>query len=153
MKTILSYFFFTLLFIGTFFSSFAQLITSEPAMPLATDNIIITFDASEGNQGLQGFTGDVYAHTGVITDQSSSDTDWKYVIADWGVNVNKAKMSRVSTDLYQLEISPDIKSYYGVPDGEEILKMALQSWRPTAAGAAASGRRPICTNDFRHDHA
>lgn len=136
MKTILSYFFFTLLFIGTFFSSSAQLITSEPAMPLATDNIIITFDASEGNQGLQGFTGDVYAHTGVITDQSSSDTDWKYVIADWGVNVDKAKMSRVSTDLYQLEIGPDIKTYYGVPDGEEILKMAFVFRSATEVGGS-----------------
>ncbi len=34
-------------------------------------------------------------------------------------------MTRVSANLYSLEISPSIREYYGVPKGEEITHMAF----------------------------
>jgi len=68
----------------TTLTSWGQLVTSEPAFPTVEDNIIITFNAQEGSGGLAGYTGDVYAHTGVITENSNSSSDWKYVKTDWG---------------------------------------------------------------------
>lgn len=103
----------------------AQVITSNPAFPTAGDAVTITFNAALGDAGLKGFTGDVYAHTGVITDKSSSSSDWKYVKADWTRNIPACKMTRTGTDLYTLTIVPSIQSYYGVPSGEEIKKLAF----------------------------
>lgn len=102
-----------------------QLISSDPALPTADDFVTITFDASLGSGGLAGYQGDVYAHTGVITDESSSPSDWKYVIAGWGVNVPECKMTRIGFDLYELEITPTVREYYGVPANEQILQMAF----------------------------
>lgn len=103
----------------------AQVVTTQPAIPVEGSEIVVTFDAIQGTGGLEDYTGDVYAHTGVITSESTGDSDWKYVVADWGVNVEKAKMTRVADNIYELAISPDIRSYYEVPEGEEILKMAF----------------------------
>ena len=103
---------------------FAQ-VTSNPAIPTDTKTITITFDATQGTAGLKDFTGDVYAHTGVITNKSTSSSDWKYVIAPWATNLPKAKLIRVSTNIYTFEISPDIRSFYGVPTGETIKQLAF----------------------------
>lgn len=112
-----------LFFCMTFVS--AQVITVEPVFPTSNDAVVLTFHADQGSGGLAGYTGDVYAHTGVITNNSTSGSDWKYVIAGWGVNVPKAKLTRIATDTYTLSISPDIRSFYGVPAGETIEKMAF----------------------------
>lgn len=103
---------------------FAQ-VTTNPALPNDNKAVTITFDASQGSAGLKDFTGDVYAHTGVITDQSTSSTDWKYVIAPWTTNLPKAKLTRVTANTYTLEIAPDIRSFYGVPSGETIKQLAF----------------------------
>ncbi|MEZ5070091.1 MAG: alpha-amylase family glycosyl hydrolase [Bacteroidales bacterium] len=108
---------------GTFLQ--AQVVTTDPALPRPADAVVLTFDATEGNQGLLNYTGDVYAHTGVLTNQSTSGSDWRYVIADWNTNVPEAKMTRVATNTYTLDIGPDIRSFYGVPAGEEITHLAF----------------------------
>jgi glycosidase len=104
---------------------FSQLIVTDPAFPIENQAVTITYDASLGNGTLAGHTGDIYAHTGVITDQSSSGSDWKYVIAEWSQNMPEALLTSVGTDLYELEITPSIRDFYGVPQGEEILQMAF----------------------------
>ncbi len=96
----------------------------DPAFPSGAQSVTIYFDASKGNQGLIDFSGDVYAHTGVITDQSSGLTDWKYVKTEWGENTAATKLSRISSNLYSFTIS-DIRSYYAVPNNEDILKLAM----------------------------
>ena len=113
-----------LLLLGTI-EIYAQVITAKPALPTASDSVTITFNAAQGNAGLKGFTGDVYAHTGVITNKSASSSDWKYVKANWDVNIPACKMTNVGTNLWQLKIAPSIRAYYGVPAGEKILKMAF----------------------------
>ena len=75
---------------------------------------------------LKGFTGDVYAHTGVITEYSNNDTDWKYVIAGWTTNVQKAKMTPLGNDLYKITIKPNPKIFYGVPSSEKILRTCFR---------------------------
>lgn len=118
----ISFIIFILLFIPTYL--FSQ-VTSNPGLPTDAYAVTITFDASQGSKGLINYTGDVYAHTGVITNLSTSGTDWKYVIAGWTENTTKAKMTRISANRYQLTIGPSIREFYGVPQGETIKKMAF----------------------------
>lgn len=105
----------------------AQVITTDPEFPTADESVTITFDATEGTGGLEDYSGDVYAHTGVITDESTDGSDWKYVIAPWSVNLERAKMERDNSNhnLYTLEIGPSIREFYGVPEDETIEKMAF----------------------------
>ncbi len=103
----------------------AQVVTTDPVVPTDNNPVTIYFDAAQGSQGLMNYTGDIYAHAGVITNLSSSGSDWKYVIAGWTENITKAKMTRVSTNLYSLDISPSIRDFYAVPVSENILQMAF----------------------------
>ncbi|MEI7524867.1 MAG: alpha-amylase family glycosyl hydrolase [Mariniphaga sp.] len=104
--------------------TFAQ-VTTNPTLPIENLPVSITFDATLGDAGLKDYTGDVYTHTGVITDKSSSSTDWKYVIGTWGDNTKQPKLTRITNNTYSLQISPDIRSFYGVPAGEIIKQMAF----------------------------
>jgi len=98
-------------------------VTTSPALPADNKALIITFDASQGTAGLKDFTGDVYTHTGVITDKSTSASDWKYVIGSWGNNTSQPKLTRSAPNTYTLNISPDVRSFYGVPAGETIKQL------------------------------
>ncbi len=111
-------------FIFNFYAN-AQLITADPPFPTQTDAVTITFDATQGDGGLAGFTGDVYAHTGVITNESTSGSDWKHVKAGWTQNIPECKMTYLGNDLWQLNITPSINDYYGVNAGEIVLKLAF----------------------------
>lgn len=117
-----------LIFILFFFipnEGMTQVITTLPIFPQETDSVIVTFDATQGSGGLAGFNGDVYAHTGVITNLSASSGDWKYVKTNWGQNTPETKLTKIGPDLYAFRITPDIRSFYNVPMGEKILKIAL----------------------------
>lgn len=101
--------------------------TSVPS-PLQEDSqdVVIYFHADEGNQGLMGqpASAEIYAHTGLITSKSGSDSDWKFA-PTWGDNSPKYKMEYVSPNLWKLYIG-DIRTYYGVTDpNEEIKKLAF----------------------------
>lgn len=100
----------------------AQIVTTLPAFPTEDDEVTVIFDASLGTAGLSGHTGDMYAHTGVITDISGGN--WKYA-PSWSVNQAKYKMTSLGNDKWQLTITPSMRSYYGVPAGEKILQMAF----------------------------
>ncbi|MCX6227422.1 MAG: alpha-amylase family glycosyl hydrolase [Bacteroidia bacterium] len=102
-----------------------QVVTCEPVFPTASDSIRIIFNANEGSRGLAGFAGPIWAHTGLITDQSTSGTDWRYVIAGWSVNLDKAKLKSLGNNLWELKIGPSIRSFYGVPSSVKILKLAF----------------------------
>ncbi len=102
----------------------SQVVTTAPTFPTENSEVTLTFDASLGNQGLIDFTGDVYAHTGVITDKSTSGSDWKYA-STWGDNSAKYKLTSLGNNKWELTISPSIREYYGVPASEEILQMAF----------------------------
>lgn len=116
---------FSLIFLALItFQSPAQIITTDPAIPVASEPVTIIYDATLGTAGLKDFTGDVYAHTGVLTENSTDNKDWKYA-PSWGDNSVKYKMTRVSANIYSLEITPTIRDYYGVPENENITHMAF----------------------------
>ena len=108
-----------------FSKTLAQVVTTEPAFPVAYDSVEVYFDATEGTGGLEDFDGAVYAHTGVITENSTGPGDWKYVVADWGVNPDKIKLQKIEDNLYKLSIAPTIREYYGVPEDEKIEQLAF----------------------------
>jgi 1,4-alpha-glucan branching enzyme len=112
---------------------FAQdIVTTNLQYPTQNDSIIIYFDATKGNAGLKDFTGDIYAHTGVITNLSKSGSDWKYVMAPWNQNYSELKLVRDNANLYHLVIGNPRKFYSGnhqnlgtIPPNENILKLAF----------------------------
>jgi len=106
--------------------SFAQVVTTTPAFVTETGSIEVVFDASLGNKGLSGYTGDVYAHTGVITSLSTSSSDWNYVKAGWSENRTDCKLTSLGNNKWKLILSPDLRSYYGVTSAtEKIQKLAF----------------------------
>ncbi|GAB1419911.1 hypothetical protein MASR2M12_26760 [Bacteroidales bacterium] len=129
----------------------AQLITADPVFPTDQSQVVITFDASKGNAGLKNFTGDVYAHTGVITNLSQSGSDWKHVVASWTTNLPKAKMTRIAPNLYTLTIGPSIRQYYNVPASEQILQMAFVFRSASAVGGAYLEGKTELNGDIFYD--
>lgn len=103
----------------------AQIIVTDPDFPIAENSVVITYNPAAGNNPLTGSEGDLYAHTGVITDLSNSPSDWKYVISSWRENSEKSKITAIGGGLYTLDIGPSIREFYGVPAGETILQMAF----------------------------
>jgi glycosidase len=103
----------------------AQVVVTIPPFPTENDSIVVHFDATQGDGGLQGWTGDVYAHTGVITNYSTGPSDWKHVIGTWGNNQTQPRLTRIGTDLYELVIGYP-RVFYNVTDpNEQILKLAF----------------------------
>ncbi|ALD21209.1 alpha-amylase family glycosyl hydrolase [Hymenobacter sp. DG25A] len=121
----------------------AQVVTAQSPFFTADDQVTLTFDATKGDAGLKGFTGDVYAWTGVITDKSTSTSDWKYVIGKaWTPPITKEKMTRSATnpDLYTITFTP--RTFYGVPTAEKMLKLAMlfRSTDGTKSGRDTGGK-------------
>ncbi len=128
-----------LFFILCFISMTAQVITVDPALPNQTDNVTITYDASQGNGALAGFSGTIYAHTGVITNFSSSGNDWQHVQGNWGTNDPNVRMTSIGNDKYT--ITYNINNFYGVNNGEIVEQMAFvfRNVDGSIVGRAASG--------------
>ncbi|MBN1199744.1 MAG: T9SS type A sorting domain-containing protein [Bacteroidales bacterium] len=105
--------------------SIAQVVVTIPEFPTDLDSCEVIFDATQGDGGLENVAPPVYAHTGVITNFSTSPTDWKYVVAEWNENIPKAQLVSLGNNLWKLRVIPSIREYYGVPDTAEILKMAF----------------------------
>ncbi|MBE0678767.1 MAG: T9SS type A sorting domain-containing protein [Bacteroidales bacterium] len=108
----------------------AQVIVTDPVFPVSSGPVVITFNADKGDMGLKDYAGvDVYAHTGVITNLSTGPSDWKYVVSGtWSTTVpppDKVKLTKVSANVYTLTVTPSIREFYGVPAGEQILKLAF----------------------------
>ena len=103
----------------------AQVITTTPAFPADTDSVTLIFDAAQGDAGLKNVAPPIYAHTGVITNLSTSGSDWKYVIAGWTENTPKALLTSLGNNKYKLVIKPSVRAFYGVPAAEQIVKMAF----------------------------
>lgn len=96
-------------------------ITTLPELPVATQKVTITFDSSKESR-LGYFTGDLYAHTGVIIE---GKTDWQHVIGSWGNNTTQPKLTNKGNGIYEIEISPDVNQFYSVTAGEKVQKMAF----------------------------
>lgn len=108
-----------------FFSGWlnAQVVWIDPADATVDSTITVYFDATQGDQGLMDYTENIYVHTGVITTESVSDTDWQHVVAGWGVDDPNVLMTKVAGNLYT--ITYNIRSFYGIAEEETVLKLAF----------------------------
>ncbi|MGL4292122.1 MAG: alpha-amylase family glycosyl hydrolase, partial [Bacteroidales bacterium] len=84
--------------------------------------IVVLFDATQGNKGMIGAT-TCYAHTGVITTESANNDDWKHA-PEWKDNSEKYKMESAGTNLWKLTI-PNMKTYYELLPDEKVLRLAF----------------------------
>jgi glycosidase len=100
----------------------AQILTVDPVFPSVDDTVTILYDATQGNAALLGVA-PVYAHTGVITSQSTSPSDWRYVKSAWGVADPNVLMQNLGNNLHRIKYH--IRSYYGIPQSETVLKLAF----------------------------
>jgi glycosidase len=114
-----------ILLLTIFTISKAQVVVTVPEYATQYDSIKIIFDATQGNQGLMGYTGTVYAHTGVITNYSIGSTDWKHVIGTWGNNNTQPALTRLGPNLYELVIGFPRQFYSLTDPNENILKLAF----------------------------
>lgn len=97
--------------------NFAQVIVTTPQFPTQTDSITIVFDAASAERDeLVGYSGDLYAHTGV----RSTSGNWQHVVGSWGVNSSQPKLTRIGVDLYRLVIGYP-REFYNVTNNGEIL--------------------------------
>lgn len=103
-------------------SSKGQILTLDPAFATQNDQVTIYYDATKGNKALMGQSV-VYAHTGVITNLSATPNSWKYVQGTWGTDDAKVKMTNLGNNIFS--ITYHINSFYGVPAGEKVLKLAF----------------------------
>ncbi len=102
-----------------------QPVYPEPPLPVEDSAVTIWFDATLGNGALANYDGDIYAHTGVITNLSPDSTYWVHIVSDWGENLPQLKFTRVEPNLYKLEI-PNIRQFYGITDPDEhVEKIAM----------------------------
>lgn len=131
--TTFSFVLFTLLLV-------AQVTTDPNPVPVGhTGKVIITFDPTGGNGGMIGAT-KCYAHTGLITSASTSDSDWKNVIGSWR-GATQPQLTATNDGKWQLTID-NIFTFYGVPESTNIKKLAFvfhDGPGGTKEGKAASG--------------
>jgi len=121
----------------------AQLVSFEPSFATQYDSVTVYFDATQGNGALEGFTGRVFLHTGVITSQRHSGSDWKYVPAGWESYPSNLEAKQVGENRWKFTFSPDIRSFFGITgSSEEVLEIAMlfKGTRTLSGAPVAVGR-------------
>ncbi len=106
-----------------FFSIHAQILTLTPSNPTLTDSITLIYDASQGNATLANFTGDIYAHTGLLTAASTSINDWRRVVAAWNQNLPALRLIPLGNNRFQLRFQ--IQGLYNPLASEEVIALAF----------------------------
>ncbi|MFN4766883.1 MAG: hypothetical protein ACK5IF_02220, partial [Ignavibacteria bacterium] len=81
-----------------------------PEKPLQGDSITIFFHAERGNAVLSNINGDVYIHSGVITQKSPTNTSWQHVRGEWGKPNGEFRMTKEAENVYSFRMHP--KSFY-----------------------------------------
>lgn len=105
----------------------AQVVYTEPVFPRESNEVTVFYDASKGTGGLLDCGCDIYIHSGVITNESTSASDWKHVNMTWGVANDAWKLEPVAgtPNLYSYVIEPSIADFYGIDADEEVLEIAF----------------------------
>jgi glycosidase len=117
-------------------------VTASPTFFRETDPVTITFDATQGNGGLAGFSGPVYIWTGVVTNLSTNNTTWRHVSStNFNAPDPNALMTRSSTNpnIYTITLTP--RNFYPSLGTETILRLAMlfRSGDGTVSGRSSTG--------------
>ncbi|MCL6525051.1 MAG: T9SS type A sorting domain-containing protein [Thermoflavifilum sp.] len=106
-----------------------QLLATQPAfIQEQSDSVRIIADAHFGNQGLLNYTptSDVYVHIGVITNKSTSSSDWRYVHSQWGTTDPTYQCTYLGNSRWEYQISSNLRNFFGITDtAEHIQQIAI----------------------------
>lgn len=104
----------------------AQLLNTSPGFIQETSSpIVITADATKGNQGLKDYTPttDVYVHIGAITSKSASSSDWKYLpYTSFTTATPAANCAYIGNNKWTFTINTSLRSFFGITDPTESIK-------------------------------
>ena len=100
----------------------AQVVRVSPIFPQKHSDVTITYDATQGNGALTGVT-PIYAHTGLITNRSSTPTDWKYTQGNWGTADAHVLMTDIGGNKHR--ISYNVANFYGDNTTDTLINMAF----------------------------
>ena len=117
----------------------AQVLEVSPAFPTVNDVVTITYDATQGNGALSGQS-QIYAHAGLITNASTSPSNWQYVQGNWGTVDPQVAMTNIGNNKHTITI--DIDQFYGYPLATTtVLKLAFvfRTANGSIVGRAADG--------------
>ncbi|MBE6200832.1 MAG: hypothetical protein E7134_01420 [Rikenellaceae bacterium] len=105
--------------------SSASFVYTEPEFvsQSTTDDVVVYLNTT--GTALANYSGSIYAHTGVLTDASANDSDWKYVKHEWTENSDECKLTKVEANLWKLTITGGPRAFYGVPSSTTIKKIAF----------------------------
>lgn len=111
--------------------SYSQLLSWTPPFPKEDDpaqTLVITMDAAKGNAGLLNYSpvGDVYVHIGVITNLSTSTTDWRHSLFTWATTPPAANAVSLGANKWKYTISGSLRSFFNITDpNEKLLRIAI----------------------------
>ncbi|MFP5042559.1 alpha-amylase family glycosyl hydrolase [Parasediminibacterium sp. JCM 36343] len=107
----------------------AQELSTSPAFVTeASTPITITLDATKGNAGLLNYanTSDIYVHMGVITNKSTSSSDWKHAPFTWATTPTTAHATYLGSNKWSFTITGGLRSFFSMTDATEtVQKIAI----------------------------
>lgn len=110
-----------LLFLFSIHSIAQTKATTDPVYPAQTDKITITFDVTKqtDSRTLVGYSGNVYAHTGVtLSTSGGAPNKWQKVIGSWGNNSTQPQLTSIGSNKYQITID-NPRNFYSVTDASQ----------------------------------
>jgi 1,4-alpha-glucan branching enzyme len=93
--------------------------TTNPSPAIATGPVGISFN--KAGTGLAAYTGTIYAHIGLTV----NGTPWSNVIGSWGNNTTQPALIQTGATTYQLSLSPDLFTKFGVPITSTITQICV----------------------------
>ena len=111
---------FTIILTILILSAKSQTITTNPEFPVPSQAVTVTFDAT--GTDLEGYSGDLYAHTGVTIEGVGQ---WQHVIGSWGNNSTQPQLTSLGNNKWELDISPSVNDFYSVTGGELVTELCF----------------------------
>lgn len=117
---------------------YGQILSTTPAFPTQDDEITIIYNTTSGNGDLAGAV-PVYAHTGVITNNSNGPNDWQHVVGNWGTADPNVVMTPLGNNNHRIIINPS--TFYALQPGETVnrLMFVFRNQNGSLVGRNADG--------------
>ncbi len=113
---------------------------ADPEMPDA-DSPCTLYYRADRTSPIYNHTGDLYAHIGI-------NSEWEFVVAEWGENVDKCKWQATDEkNLWSLELSPTIREYFGSGLSEiSSISVVIRN----SAGTVQTGDLSVAVSDSKY---
>jgi 1,4-alpha-glucan branching enzyme len=98
--------------------SYSQ-ITTTPSPAIASGAVTLNFNKT--GTPLSAYAGTIYAHIGLTV----NGTRWQNVKGSWGNNATQPALTVVSGTTYKLDLTPDLYSYFGIPNTSSITEICV----------------------------